>query len=575
MTKSFQEKTTKIRLRIISGGFLLMAILIAARLFTVQVIHSDIYSARAERQYILPEGSIFERGNIFFTGRDGGLVSAATLKAGYRLALVPRNITDDPQVIYTRLAPFLNISQETFISRASKTNDPYEEIATHLPEDSAEYIKEMDIDGVQLIKEKWRFYPAESRAAQVIGFLGFDGDKQSGRYGLEREYNTVLSHDNNSPDVNFFAEIFTDLGKKINTDIEDRQGDIITTIEPQIQLFLDEQISNIQNKWSSKSVGGIIMDPKTGAIYAMGGSPSFNPNTFGAVDDIGVYTNPNVQSVFEMGSIMKPIIMSMGLESESITAKTEYFDRGEVSVDGSIIRNFDRMGRGQVTMQDVLNQSLNTGMVLVAERTGNKTMRNYFEKFGFTEKTDIDLPGEPNNLTSNLKSNRAIEFANMAFGQGIAVTPISMIRALSALGNGGTLPTPHVVRAIKPTNGILRDITPESNTQRAITVETSEEITRMLVTVLDSQKDGELSMPNHSIAAKTGTAQIANPAGGYYTDRNLHSFFGYLPAYDPQFIVLLWTEYPKEVKFASQTLMPPFLETAEFLINYYDVPPDR
>ena len=224
-------------------------------------------------------------------------------------------------------------------------------------------------------------------------------------------------------------------------------------------------------------------------------------------------------------------------------------------------------------MQDVLNQSLNTGMVFVEQKLGKERLRNYLLSYGIKDKTGIDLPNETSGLVSNLTSPRELEYANASFGQGIALTPIEMIRALGSLSNGGNLVVPHVVRKIKYSDGTSKDFIYETKPTK-IKKETSEEITRMLVEVMDkSIKDG---LEHWSVAVKTGTAQVANNIdGGYYDDRYAHSFFGYFPAYDPKFIVLLYAVNPKDVSFAVQTWGDAFLDITKFLLNYYEVPPDR
>ena len=241
------------------------------------------------------------------------------------------------------------------------------------------------------------------------------------------------------------------------------------------------------------------------------------------------------------------------------------------------ICKFDKKARGaNVTMQDVLNQSLNTGMVFVEQKLGRQKLKDYLLSFGIKDKTGIDLPNETSGLVSNLNSPRELEYANAAFGQGIAMTPVEMVRALAALANGGNLVVPHVVSSIKYGDGTSKKIEYEVIPTK-ISKETGEEITRMLVNVMDeSFKNGTAKMEHFSVAVKTGTAQVANTAGGgYYEDRHNHSFFGYFPAYDADFIVFLYAINPKGTEYAAVTWSDPFLDITKFLLNYYEVPPDR
>lgn len=323
------------------------------------------------------------------------------------------------------------------------------------------------------------------------------------------------------------------------------------------------------------------MDPMTRAVYALSVKPDFDPNNFSKIKDPSIFTNPLVENVFEFGSVVKPLVMAGALDAGVVTANTTYNDAGSVVVEKKVINNFDKKGRGPGTsMQEVLNQSLNTGMVFVFEKLGKQRMHDYMLSFGLKEKTGIDLPNETSGLvsglTANLKNSRKIEYTNAAFGQGIAMTPFEMVRALASLSNGGKLVTPHIVQKIKYPDGGEMKFTYETKDTK-ISEATAEEITRMLVNVMDkSLKSGNAKLENYSIAIKTGTAQVAKPGGGgYYEDRHTHSFFGYLPAYDPKFIVFLFAINLQGSQYAATTWTDPFLNISKFLINYYEIPPDR
>ena len=423
---------------------------------------------------------------------------------------------------------------------------------------------------------KIRLYPGGSLAAQEIGFVAYNNDNvQKGRYGLERQYDDILERSDGDLYTNFFVELFGGMRSVLQGTVQ--QGDVITTIEPSVQAELQRQLVVYDQAWHPKLAGGIIMDPQTGEIYAMAVSPTFDINSFNTQPDPLIYANPMVQNVYEMGSIIKPLTMAAGLDSGVITEHETYVDRGCITVDKKPICNYDHKARGTIPMQQILSQSLNVGASFVATAMGGATMRSYFlDHYKFGTITGIDLPAEQHGLLQNLNNNRQVEYDTAAFGQGIAITPIETARALSVLANGGFLVTPHLVRAIRYTTGITQQTTWPAK-ERVLKPNTTVVVSRMLTEVVDTAlANGANKLEHYSVAAKTGTAQIANPAGGgYYTDRFLHSFFGYFPSYDAKFVVFLFAVEPKGATYASQTLAPPWHEITQFLINYYNVPPDR
>ncbi len=561
------------RIRFVSLVIVVLAGLFVVRLFFLQVIKSNEYSDMADRQYLRPSTHVFDRGSIFFTEKDGRPVSAATLKTGFLLAIKPSEIKD-PEMVYSKLGAIVPLEHDAFVRKAAKVDDPYEEIGNHLDEKSAEQIKALAIGGVYLYKERWRYYPAGSLASHVLGFLGYSGDLLTGRYGLEKYYDDTLTRSEGMTFVNFFAEIFSGIGTKIFHDKKHAaQGDIVLTIDPIVQTYLEKELKAVQDRWSAELTGGIIMNPKTGEIIAMGAVPNFDPG--GKQTNIGVLANPMIDRVYEMGSIIKPLTVAAGLDTGVITAKTTYNDTGSIMLNKKKISNYDGKARGVVDMQEILNHSLNLGVTFVMQRMGHERFSTYFKNYGLGEKTGIDLPNEVSGLIANLDSPRDVELATASFGQGIALSPIEITRALAVLANGGVLVRPYVVKQINYETMLGKTIEPEIG-RRVIKPETSHEISRMLVRVVDEALlNGTVSMPRYSIAAKTGTAQIAGPGGKYYDDRYLHSFFGYFPAYDSRYLVFMFVVYPKNVQYASETLTVPFMNITKFLLNYYEVPPDR
>mgnify|MGYP003970808063 FL=1 len=562
-----------VRIRIISGIVFLVAIILLGRLYFVQIIHGEDFSNDADRQYTNAGQDLYNRGSIFLNDKDGRLVSGATLRSGFTLAISPKDLKDAEDA-YEKISTLIEIDQDTFFLRAGKKNDPYEEIAKQVDPDTAHAIENLDIDGVNIYKDRWRFYPGENLAAQTLGFVGFIGDEFAGRYGLERYYNDVLERNSDGMYINFFAEIFANINSSVFKK-GNRSGDVMVSIEPSVQLFLEEKIEEVSERWNSRQTAGVIINPQNGEIHALAVYPNFNVNEFGEEKEASVFSNPIVESVYEMGSIIKPLTMVAGVDAGAVTATTTYYDAGKIDLNGYTISNYDGKSRGRVPMQEVLSQSLNTGVAFVVGEMGNKRFADYMLSFGVGDETGIDLPNESAGLVDNLDSPRDLEYATASFGQGIAMTPISTVRALSVLANGGKLITPHLAKKIKYTSGLSKTMTFVD--ERVLKEESVQEVTRMLVKVVDEALlGGAVKLDNYSVAAKTGTAQIADlKEGGYYEDKFLHSFFGYFPAYDAQYLVFLYTIEPKEVRYASQTLTHPFIDTVKFLINYYEVPPDR
>ncbi len=578
-TNTFQNKT-----RITFGLIVFFASIMITRLYFLQVIHGQNYSEKADRQYTSISVDMFNRGSIYFQDRNGVLISAASLKAGYILALNIKLMATDTEMYYKKLSKILPLDAVTFYSKASKINDPYEEVAKQIPEDKIKLVNDLKLPGIIIEKQNWRYYPGDSLASRLIGFVGYDdvGKNIVGRYGLEKYYDENLKRDTSSLYTNAFAEIFSNINKNFIQD-KDREADIVTTIDPEVQGYVEKIVNDTNKKWNSKITGAIVIDPKTGEIYSMAMSPSFNLNDFKNETNVNVFSNPLVSDAYEMGSIIKPLTMAAGIDNGDVTAKTTYDDKGFLEMDGRIFYNFDKKVRGVVDMQTVLNNSLNTGATFVMERLGKEKFLEYMQGYGIGSETGIDLPAEAagniGNLLNNLTNSKKIEYANASFGQGISMTPIITVRALSVLANGGKIIIPHVVKRINYKVGLSKNISYTNEAKQVIKKETSDEISRMLVKVVDDALlFGTMKMKNYSIAAKTGTAQIARPAkegGGYYTDKWLHSFFGYFPAYNPKFLVFIYTVEPKNIEYASQTLTGPFFDITKFLINYYKISPDR
>lgn len=553
---------------------LFFAAIIVTRLFFVQVVKKDFYDGKIDARQSSAAESGLKRGVVYFKDKNGNPVSAAVVKKGYQLVINPQAL-DNPKNAYDKISTLVNLAEEDFMAKAAKKNDTREVVMRKIEDEKADQIKKMAITGVSFEPNSWRYYPSGSLASHVLGFVGFKGNDLVGRYGIEKYYENFLSKKEESGGINSFLEIFKDVKGLISGGLPG--GDIYLTIEPVIQSTLEKNLEKTLNKYGGGMAGGIIIAPKTGAITAMAAKPDFDPNQYAKVKDFSVFMNPLVENVFEMGSIMKPLTLAASMDSGSIKPDTIYEDKGFVNFGPAQIKNYDGKARGMVDMQKVLDESLNTGAVFAMQKMDKDKFSRYMLDYGLGEKTGIDLPNEVSGKVSNIVGNkREIEYATASFGQGIAVTPIEMTIALSTLANGGVLMKPQIVEE-ENAKGLVSKKSGPKEIRRVLKEETAEEITRMLVKVVDEALlEGKYKMEHYSVAAKTGTAQIVEHGKNSYQEGEyLHTFFGYAPAFDPRFLVFLFIYKPQGVRYAAHSLTEPFMDISKFLINYYEIPPDR
>lgn len=563
------------RIRFILGAIVLFALVVVVRLYFIQIVHGAEYAQKADRQFSSGGGGLFDRGRIYFTDKDGNNISAATLATGFLVAINPQTLKD-PEAAYRAIVSTASttMSRDAFLAAAAKKGQVYIEVAHRVPEAAGERLSALGIKGVQVLRERWRYYPGGSLASQSIGIVSYgSGDVLIGQTGLEATYDGTLARSGDSLYKNFFAELFSNVGNLLVNARDAREGDIVTTIEPEVQTRLAHNLEKLNRRYSSKESGGIIMDPATGAILAIGSYPSYDGNDLQSVNP-KMLGNPFVESVHEFGSIMKPLTMTAGLDAGVITPQSTYSDTGCITVNRSKICNWDLKARGVVPMEQVILQSLNMGAAWIATELGQERFRQYFTAL-FGQKTGIDLPYEGRSLLGNLSKPQQIGYDTASYGQGIAVTPVQMIRALGAIANGGVMVQPHLASAIRLDSGITRPLDWSQKTP-VFSATAARQTTQMMTALVDEKlENGKAIIPTMSVAAKTGTAQLTDGRGGYHTDRFFHSFVGFFPSYSPRFIILLYTNDPQGVTYASETLNATFLDLVHFLIDYYQIPPDR
>ena len=363
--------------------------------------------------------------------------------------------------------------------------------------------------------------------------------------------------------------------------IQDKKGDdLFLSINYNIQFKAEELLRNAKENQDIKDGEIIVVDPTTGKILAMASLSNFNPNRYEKYaqnKNLSVFKNKSTQELFEPGSVFKPITMASAIEEKKITPETTYKDPGVLEIDGFPIYNYNhRVYSGDLTMTNVLEKSINTGAVFAQKQLGGNLFIKYMDKFGFFQKTKIDLQ-ETFSINENVKTKREVNLATAAFGQGIVITPIQLIKAYSAIANGGYLVTPHVVDKI--INSDNKTIYPyEKNTgKQVISGKTSSQIVSMLVSVVENGFGKAARVPGYFIAGKTGTSQVSYGSLGQnrsgYSDETIQSFIGFAPAFNPRFLILVKLDNPK-TRTAEYSAIPVFQELAEYIIRQFQIPLD-
>lgn len=570
------------RLYVLILILILLTCALIVHLFSLQILQHESYKNLADNQYqtrqILPpkRGDIFLKDRFYGKGPSSQLFQLAINRDWQMVYAVPKEISNKEETAKL-LAPMLEIDEKTLFEKINKRLDPYEPLKHKVASDIANQIKQLNIKGIEVISESWRYYPNNNLASHVLGFVGFseNEDEKVGQYGIEGYYNKELAGEPGilEGEKDTQGRLMTVANNYLKP-VQDG-ADLILTLDPIIQFFVEAKLKEVVEQFKAEGGAIIVMDSQTGAIKALTSWPSFDPNNYSAVKDINIFLNPVVSGIYEPGSIFKPITMAIALEKKLLTPNTVYEDKGFVKVANTIIRNSTNTVEGIQTMTQVLEKSLNTGAVFIEQLIGKKSFKEYLEKFGFSRKTKIDLGGEIRGNLNNLNTKGDVEYATASFGQGIAITPIELIAAFGAIANKGKMMKPYIVDKVIYKDG-KETITKPQMISEVISPETAEKLTEMLVSVVENGHAKRAGIPGYFIAGKTGTAQVPNPStGGYYSDKTIHSFGAFFPAFDPQFVVLLKLDNPQGIRFAESSVVPAFKDIAQYIINYYEIPPTR
>ncbi len=543
---------------------------ITYRLFSKSILEHSSYVALASNQHTIREELPSHRGTIY--AHDGGnaLYPVATNARTFDVNVIPSQVIN-PKALAAAIAPILGLDEHDLADKfASKV--PYLPPLKHrIDKATADKLAAIPLKGISLVPTDTRFYPEGEYADQLLGYVNFDS---VGTYGIEHRYDDVLQ-----------GKSGTLLGQKdtfgrlvsITGQVNPEPGsDLVLTLDHTIQFIADQALKQAITNYGAGGGSVIVLNPKTGALLALANQPGFDPNSYNTVpsDQQNRFLNDAVSTTYEPGSIMKPVVMATAINEGKLTPDTTSTFANFVTVQGYQIHTALDKAYGTETMTQVLENSDNVGMVWVAGHLEYQDLYDSFKKFGFGQPTGIDLPGETAGSVLPVKSWHDINRATMAFGQGISVTPIEMAMAWGSLINGGKLMKPYVVeKIIRPSGDVV--ITQPTEVRETVSQDTADKVRGMLLSVVDNGQSHKAQIPGYSIAGKTGTAQIADPHGGYLADSWNHSFIGFFPANDPQYLVMVKLDHPTSSIYADATALPTFRSIATGIISATELPPDR
>lgn len=545
---------------------------VLSRLFYLQITEGEYYRAAAIGQQNSVSDVEGERGSVYFKGGE----PLALIEKDPLIFVSPEEI-ENKEDAAEKLAAVLGKDKKEILDKMSVKGSFYQIIEKKTNSEISEKVKALRIRGVNVDEKKEkRFYPGEKTGSQLIGFINQD---KAGQYGLEEYYNdelsgkkTVLKRDRNP------------WGFMFSFDNKDSfNGSSLTlTIDYNIQFMAEKVLSEGIEKYGAEGGDIVVLDPNTGEVLAMAKYPNFNPNSYES-EKLENLSNSTIQKLFEPGSIFKPITMSMGVNEKLVTPDTPFVDNvGCVTYGRYDVCNYTRKAWGATTMTGVLQRSINTGVMFVEEKLGNKKFLEYLENYGMFEKTGIDLANET--FSENKTFKKAYEdkiqiaFANASFGQGVAMTPLRITLAFACLANGGKLMKPFVVKEITSSDGKDKKETQPEVVRQVITKETSDDLKKMLIQVVEAGYGHLAKVPGYYIAGKTGTSQVPysslgiNQAG--YSDHTWQTFMGFAPANNPKFIALVKLDNPTITKTSEYSAVPIFHDLAKYIFDYWQIPPD-
>lgn len=549
---------------------LCIAVVLVGRLFFLQIIDKSDLQAKnlsqvqVDRKLQSPRGTIYDR-----NGRP--LAMSVVTKSLYA---DPKMIKQSPSEIAELIAPYVTMSKEDIV-KSLQEDTAFVWIDRMMePEKSkavAKLIEDKNLEGLNFVEESKRYYPNGNLAAQVLGFVGTD-DK--GLDGLEMVLDDELKGGIQKELVATDRKGNAIFGSVLSKYLPDKGKSVTLTIDASIQFIAERALDKAMEDTGAKHASVIVMDPKTGEILAMANRPTYDPNHYsqGSEED---FKNIAVTNLYEPGSTFKPIIASAALAAGKWKLDTVYNDKGAFAANGHIIRNWNGEGYGPVRLLDILKYSINTGMAEIGTLTGADILSKYIRDYGFGSETGIELPGEGAGILYNPEDMSKLDVATMSIGQGIAVTPLQMVRAFGALSNGGAMMKPHIIKSYSNSQGDVTSTTETSVVGQPVPAETAKTIVDILEKEVSEGGGTKAMVEGYHFGGKTGTAQkLDTKHGGYLDGQYIASFIGFGPVEDPKFVVLVVIDDPQKGSYyGSQIVAPVFKDIVSQLVRYYQMSP--
>ena len=576
--KRYKDKIKKRpdRLTYLTTAVFVFAGLITLRLGDLQIFQHTFYEALASGQHDLSDILLPKRGEIYVKdSQSPDKLYPLVTNRDYILVYAEPSLITEPDKAAKLLAPILELTEEEILSRLIKANDLYEPLKHQVSDDKVAEIKKLDLKGIEFQNETFRYYPEKNLGAHILGFVGYEGDEKVGQYGLEGYWEKELAGAKGFLRAEKDAQgRLVTFGTKLLQPAKDGD-DLVLTIDHTIQYEACKRLNEEVKKHGADGGSLVIIVPSTGAVTAMCGSPDFDPNNYQETESVDTFLNPSIFYIYEPGSVFKVITMAAAIDQGQVAPETTYTDTGSVEIGKYTIKNSDGKSNGVQTMTEVLEKSLNTGAIFAARSIGPEKFEGYVKKFGFGQKTGIELNSEAQGNISTLAQHKEIYMATSSFGQGLSVTVLQLVSSFGAIANGGQLMEPYIVEQIIKPDG-TRVATDPRVVRQVVSSKTATTIGAMMVNVVRNGHGQRAGVPGYFVAGKTGTAQVPNENGpGYDPNHTIGTFCGFAPVEDPKFVMCVKMDKPKDVQWAESSAAPLFGEMAEFMLNYYGVPPSE